>query len=426
MASSEEKRRTAVGLGADATVDSSTTDALTERILDAAGGPVSAALEMTGGDVFHATLAALSPRGRMSVFGAVTGSEGLVPITSLLAASKAVSGFWLPSASTSPAHTSRTRWPRCSRRSPRAGSNRSTARSTSSAGPVRPTTTSRPVSPPTRSSLTPPADRPLTHTSRAPAPDGRTCCSKVSRYSSGFQSMASMSISCSAVVGSWPLNAVLLSGSSGLSVCGSRPSSLQCMVCSCSIPATELSAVRYSLPRMLNVHPLKKSNLGDSADNVIETYTVDASAQLADGTGSGCRTCTAATRAASTAGSSSSDRLPTRVIRPAHLAGRITSCRYGAVRRRTVSAPLEPAVTAVEPNCPGRPTARTAKNVTVPEPWPGARPARRGDRRASPDAGDRADVISYAVLSRCRDRVPLATSRGTVRRTDLPHKGLTS
>ncbi|KOV33074.1 peptidase M4 [Streptomyces sp. XY431] len=32
------------------------------------------------------------------------------------------------------------------------------------------------------------------------------------------------------------------------------------------------------------VYPLKKSSLGDSADNVIETYTVDASAQLANGT----------------------------------------------------------------------------------------------------------------------------------------------
>ncbi|MFD7902944.1 zinc-binding alcohol dehydrogenase family protein [Kitasatospora sp. NPDC059747] len=96
MASSEEKRITARELGADAVVDSSMAESLTERILDAAGGPVSAALEMTGGDVFHATLAALTPRGRMAVFGAVTGVDGLVPITSLLAGSKAVSGFWLP------------------------------------------------------------------------------------------------------------------------------------------------------------------------------------------------------------------------------------------------------------------------------------------------------------------------------------------
>ncbi|MFD8320746.1 quinone oxidoreductase family protein [Kitasatospora purpeofusca] len=96
MASTEEKRRTAQELGADAVVDSSTAEGLTDRILDAAGGPVSAALEMTGGDVFHATLAALTPRGRMSVFGAVTGVDGLVPMTSLLAESKSVSGFWLP------------------------------------------------------------------------------------------------------------------------------------------------------------------------------------------------------------------------------------------------------------------------------------------------------------------------------------------
>ncbi|MFJ6381423.1 zinc-binding alcohol dehydrogenase family protein [Kitasatospora sp. NPDC092039] len=96
MASSEDKRRTATALGADAVVDSSTPEGLTDRILEAAGGPVSAAMEMTGGDVFHATLAALTPRGRLAVFGAVTGADGLVPITSLLAGSKAVSGFWLP------------------------------------------------------------------------------------------------------------------------------------------------------------------------------------------------------------------------------------------------------------------------------------------------------------------------------------------
>ncbi|MET8540976.1 zinc-binding dehydrogenase [Kitasatospora sp. NPDC004799] len=96
MASSEEKRRIATELGADAVVDSSTTEDLTERILDAAGGHVTAAMEMTGGDVVHATLAALTPRGRLAVFGSVTGANGLVPITSLLAGSKAISGFWLP------------------------------------------------------------------------------------------------------------------------------------------------------------------------------------------------------------------------------------------------------------------------------------------------------------------------------------------
>ncbi|MFC5646599.1 quinone oxidoreductase family protein [Kitasatospora cinereorecta] len=96
MAGTEAKRQLAIELGADAVVDSSTTENLTERIIDAAGGHVSAALEMTGGDVLHSTLAALTPRGRLSVFGAVTGVEGLVPITDLLAGSKSVTGFWLP------------------------------------------------------------------------------------------------------------------------------------------------------------------------------------------------------------------------------------------------------------------------------------------------------------------------------------------
>ncbi|MEV0536779.1 zinc-binding dehydrogenase [Kitasatospora sp. NPDC050463] len=97
MAGTEAKREIATALGADAVVDSSTADGLTERIVDAAGGHVTAALEMTGGDVFHATLNALTPRGRLSVFGAVTGVNGLVPITQLVAGSKSVTGFWLPS-----------------------------------------------------------------------------------------------------------------------------------------------------------------------------------------------------------------------------------------------------------------------------------------------------------------------------------------
>ncbi|QKW20591.1 zinc-binding dehydrogenase [Kitasatospora sp. NA04385] len=97
MAGTEAKRQLAADLGADAVVDSSTAEGLTERILDAAGGHVTAAMEMTGGDVFHATLDALSPRGRLSVFGSVTGTQGLVPIAQLVGQSKSVTGFWLPS-----------------------------------------------------------------------------------------------------------------------------------------------------------------------------------------------------------------------------------------------------------------------------------------------------------------------------------------
>ncbi|MFJ4676920.1 zinc-binding alcohol dehydrogenase family protein [Kitasatospora sp. NPDC088783] len=97
MAGTDAKRKLATDLGADAVVDSSTVDGLTERILDAAGGHVTAAMEMTGAEVFHATLDALSPRGRLSVFGSVTGVQGLVPISQLVGQSKSVTGFWLPS-----------------------------------------------------------------------------------------------------------------------------------------------------------------------------------------------------------------------------------------------------------------------------------------------------------------------------------------
>ncbi|MEU7149708.1 zinc-binding dehydrogenase [Streptomyces sp. NPDC045456] len=96
MASTPEKRALAMRLGAHAVVDSSTTDALTERIQDAAGGPIHAALEMTGGSTFEASLSALAPHGRIAVFGAVSGEYADIPLSRLLATSQSVSGFWLP------------------------------------------------------------------------------------------------------------------------------------------------------------------------------------------------------------------------------------------------------------------------------------------------------------------------------------------
>ncbi|MDB4898039.1 MAG: alcohol dehydrogenase [Firmicutes bacterium] len=96
LASTEEKRRLAQDLGADAVVDSSTTDGLTERIREAAGGRVHAALEMTGGETFHQILAALDPRGRMAVYGFASGDLAQVPVHALLAKSITVSGLWLP------------------------------------------------------------------------------------------------------------------------------------------------------------------------------------------------------------------------------------------------------------------------------------------------------------------------------------------
>ncbi|MGW7295373.1 quinone oxidoreductase family protein [Streptomyces xiamenensis] len=96
LASTEEKRLLAANLGADATVDS-TTDDLTGAILEAAGGPVQVALEMTGGPQLPAVLAALAPRGRLAVYGFASGQQGNLPLRLLMEKSITVSGFWLPS-----------------------------------------------------------------------------------------------------------------------------------------------------------------------------------------------------------------------------------------------------------------------------------------------------------------------------------------
>ncbi|TJZ51071.1 NADPH:quinone oxidoreductase family protein [Streptomyces piniterrae] len=95
LAGSAEKRKLAEELGAHAVVDSTAED-LTERIVEAAGGPVQAALEMTGGITFERTLAALAPRGRLAVYGYAGGELASVPTRDLMERSITVSGFWLP------------------------------------------------------------------------------------------------------------------------------------------------------------------------------------------------------------------------------------------------------------------------------------------------------------------------------------------
>ncbi|MEV5878431.1 zinc-binding dehydrogenase [Streptomyces sp. NPDC052101] len=96
LAGTAEKRRLALELGAAAAVDSSDEDGLTERILDAAGGPVHAALEMTGGTTLRRTLDAIGPRGRLVVYGYAGGQLADVPVHTLLQKSVTVAGFWLP------------------------------------------------------------------------------------------------------------------------------------------------------------------------------------------------------------------------------------------------------------------------------------------------------------------------------------------
>ncbi|HVE99545.1 MAG TPA: zinc-binding dehydrogenase [Mycobacteriales bacterium] len=102
-ASSEEKRALALELGADAALDPDGPD-LKAALEEANGGrKVDVVLEMTGGAVFDACLAALAPFGRLVTYG----MAGRVPPTpvdagKLVARSRAVIGFWLAHCMTRP------------------------------------------------------------------------------------------------------------------------------------------------------------------------------------------------------------------------------------------------------------------------------------------------------------------------------------
>ncbi|HTY26721.1 MAG TPA: zinc-binding dehydrogenase, partial [Mycobacterium sp.] len=95
-ASTAAKRDLALELGADVAVDPAP-EGLRDRLREAnEGRAVDVVLEMTGGPVFDASLAALAPFGRLAVFG----MAGRVPPTpvepgALMARSRTVAGFWL-------------------------------------------------------------------------------------------------------------------------------------------------------------------------------------------------------------------------------------------------------------------------------------------------------------------------------------------
>jgi NADPH2:quinone reductase len=94
-ASSEEKRATALALGADAAVDPAPAG-LTERLLEANGGrEVDVVLEMSGGEVFEESYRALAPFGRIVAYGIATNTPNQVSTGSLLRHSRAVVGFYL-------------------------------------------------------------------------------------------------------------------------------------------------------------------------------------------------------------------------------------------------------------------------------------------------------------------------------------------
>jgi NADPH:quinone reductase len=94
-ASTEEKRAKAIELGADAAVDPGEED-LTAALREANGGErVDVVLEMSGGPVFDACLAALAPFGRVVTYGIASREQNEVQTGRLMRRSAAVVGFWL-------------------------------------------------------------------------------------------------------------------------------------------------------------------------------------------------------------------------------------------------------------------------------------------------------------------------------------------
>lgn len=95
-ASAPDKRSLALELGADVAVDAAEADLKTALREANDGKPVDVVLEMTGGSVFDASLAALAPFGRLVTFGMASRTPPL-PLESaaLMSKSRTVAGFWL-------------------------------------------------------------------------------------------------------------------------------------------------------------------------------------------------------------------------------------------------------------------------------------------------------------------------------------------
>ena len=95
VASSEERRATALRLGATEAIDSEPAG-LSDRIMATNdGSAVDVVLDPVGGTVFAQALAALASRGRIVCYGTAGGSPGEVSTRSLIVGSKSVVGFWL-------------------------------------------------------------------------------------------------------------------------------------------------------------------------------------------------------------------------------------------------------------------------------------------------------------------------------------------
>lgn len=94
-ASSEEKRRLALDLGAAAAVDGAP-DGLRDRLLEANDGrPVDVVFEMAGGRVFEESYDALAPLGRLVVYGIASREQNEIRTGKLMRTNRQVIGFWI-------------------------------------------------------------------------------------------------------------------------------------------------------------------------------------------------------------------------------------------------------------------------------------------------------------------------------------------
>ncbi len=94
-ASTEQKRATALAMGAHAAVDPEA-EGLKGALIEANGGePVDVVFEMAGGRVFDESLAALAPFGRLVTYGIASREQNEVATGTLMRRSRAVVGFWL-------------------------------------------------------------------------------------------------------------------------------------------------------------------------------------------------------------------------------------------------------------------------------------------------------------------------------------------
>jgi NADPH2:quinone reductase len=94
-ASSEEKRKLALELGADAAVDPEAED-LKQALIDAnEGKKVDVVLEMAGGRIFDQSLEALAPFGRLVTYGLASRQPSEIQNGRLMRKSWGVIGFWL-------------------------------------------------------------------------------------------------------------------------------------------------------------------------------------------------------------------------------------------------------------------------------------------------------------------------------------------